>query len=168
MPQSSRSFLPAASTRYLEPVTVPAAPKKVSFAIHVPRTPGKTLAQSTGKAKFLWVSDKACDEFLRRATLAGRHDSRRLAQDAPRGELIAVVLSICHVKAIQIHHLGPRCNEVLHKLLLGVRARIDFGESAKLRVRAENQVHPGCSPPQLVRLPVAPFVNAIRSVRVPL
>src|SRR5690349_9419266 len=119
MPQSSRSFLPAASTRYLEPVTVPAAPKKVSFAIHVPRTPGKTLAQSAGKAKSL-----------------GRQDLRQVpppcAQDDPRAELIAVVLSIRHVKAIQVHHLGPCRDEVLHKLLLGVRARIDFGESAKL------------------------------------
>src|ERR1051326_3389176 len=33
MPQSNSSFFPAASTRYFEPVTVPAAPKKVSFAI---------------------------------------------------------------------------------------------------------------------------------------
>src|SRR5262252_6648429 len=32
-PQSTSSFLPAASTRYLEPVTHPAAPRKVSFAI---------------------------------------------------------------------------------------------------------------------------------------
>src|SRR5271167_3971132 len=33
MPQSTSSFLPAASTRYFEPVTVPAAPRNVSFAI---------------------------------------------------------------------------------------------------------------------------------------
>src|SRR5450432_2396955 len=36
MPQSSSSRLPAASTRYFDPVTVPAAPKKVSFAIGQP------------------------------------------------------------------------------------------------------------------------------------
>src|ERR1700675_2091948 len=34
MPQSSSSFFPAASTRYFEPVTVPAAPKNVSLAIN--------------------------------------------------------------------------------------------------------------------------------------
>src|SRR5713226_2175676 len=33
MPQSTSSRLPAASTRYFEPVTHPAAPRKVSFAI---------------------------------------------------------------------------------------------------------------------------------------
>src|ERR1700733_6998795 len=33
MPQSSSNFLPAASTKYLDPVTVPAAPRKVSFGI---------------------------------------------------------------------------------------------------------------------------------------
>src|ERR1700683_2046478 len=33
MPQSSSNRLPAASTRYFDPVTVPAAPRKVSFAI---------------------------------------------------------------------------------------------------------------------------------------
>src|ERR1700685_803029 len=33
MPQSNSNFLPAASTKYLDPVTVPAAPRKVSFGI---------------------------------------------------------------------------------------------------------------------------------------
>src|ERR1700722_9066116 len=33
MPQSSNNFLPAASTRYLDPVTVPAAPRKGSFGM---------------------------------------------------------------------------------------------------------------------------------------
>src|SRR6266404_583252 len=35
MPQSIRRRLPAASKRYLEPVTVPAAPRKVSLGIGV-------------------------------------------------------------------------------------------------------------------------------------
>src|SRR5882757_8672053 len=35
MPQSISRRLPAASTRYLEPVTVPAAPRKVSLGIGV-------------------------------------------------------------------------------------------------------------------------------------
>src|SRR5882762_4674051 len=35
MPQSIRRRLPAASTRYLDPVTVPAAPRKVSLGIGV-------------------------------------------------------------------------------------------------------------------------------------
>src|SRR5215467_10204251 len=35
-PQSTSSFLPAASTRYFDPVTHPAAPRNVSFAIILP------------------------------------------------------------------------------------------------------------------------------------
>src|SRR5689334_826645 len=35
-PQSTSSFLPAASTRYFDPVTLPAAPRNVSFAIALP------------------------------------------------------------------------------------------------------------------------------------
>jgi ribonuclease HII len=31
------------------------------------------------------------------------------------------------VEAISVHHLGPRRHEVIHELLLRVRARIDFG-----------------------------------------
>src|SRR5579871_1246172 len=33
MPQSSSNFFPPASTKYLDPVTVPAAPRKVSFGM---------------------------------------------------------------------------------------------------------------------------------------
>src|SRR5580765_5584877 len=40
IPQSSSSFFPAASTRYFDPVTVPAAPKNVSLAIEgLPQAP---------------------------------------------------------------------------------------------------------------------------------
>ena len=47
------------------------------------------------------------------------------------------------VEAIGVHHLGPRRHEVLRELLLRVRARIDFRESAKLGVRTEDQVDRG-------------------------
>src|ERR1700730_16542947 len=56
------------------------------------------------------------------------------------------------VEAIQVHHLGPRRNEVVHELLLRVRARIDLRESAQLRVRTEDQVDTGAGPLELVRL----------------
>ncbi len=52
MPQSKSSFLPAASTRYFDPVTVPAAPKKVNFAIAGPPLDcQKTVPHSKVKAK---------------------------------------------------------------------------------------------------------------------
>ena len=38
------------------------------------------------------------------------------------------------VVAISIHDFGPRRHEVFHELLLGIRAGIDFRESAQLRV----------------------------------
>src|SRR3990167_1535003 len=44
------------------------------------------------------------------------------------------------VEAIGVHHLGPRRHEVFHKLLLRVRARIDFRKRPQLRVRTEDQV----------------------------
>src|SRR5450755_4004584 len=60
------------------------------------------------------------------------------------------------VVAVQVHHLGPRRHEVFHKLLLRVRARIDFRQRAQQRVRTEDQVDTGPGPLDLVRLPVAP------------
>src|SRR4051794_23879242 len=65
------------------------------------------------------------------------------------------------VEAISIHDLAPRRDEVLHELLLRVRAPIDFRESAKLRVRAEDQIDPGGGPLDLFGLAVAALVHAI-------
>src|SRR5271166_3037578 len=67
------------------------------------------------------------------------------------------------LEAIEVHQLGPRRHEVLHKFLLRIRARIDFREGAQLRVRTENQVDAGAGPLDLVRLPVAPFVHTLRA-----
>src|SRR5271155_3983907 len=74
--------------------------------------------------------------------------------------------AICHsrsgkVEAVQVHYLGPRRCEVLHKLLLRVPTAVNFRESAKLRVRTEDQVDTGASPLELVRFPVAPLVHAV-------
>jgi len=40
----------------------------------------------------------------------------------------------CEIEAVEVYHLGPRRHEVFHKLLLRVRAGIDFREDAELRV----------------------------------
>src|SRR5208282_989674 len=64
------------------------------------------------------------------------------------------------VEAIKVHHLGPRRHEVFHKLLLRVRARIDFREGAQLRVRAEDQVDTGAGPLDFARRAIAPLVHA--------
>ena len=60
--------------------------------------------------------------------------------------------SLGKVVAIKVHYLGPRRHEVVHKLLLRVRARIDFRDSTQLRVRTEDQVYAGSGPLNLVRL----------------
>src|SRR5690606_16152709 len=51
--------------------------------------------------------------------------------------------------------------EVLHELLLRIRAGIDFGIGAKLRMRPEDQVNAGGAPLQLVSLAVAALVGTV-------
>src|SRR5262245_63946689 len=68
------------------------------------------------------------------------------------------------LEAVEVHHLGPRRCKVLHKLLLRVRARIDFRQGAQLRVRPEDQVDAGAGPPEPIRLAVATLVDLATSV----
>src|SRR5882724_4405501 len=69
------------------------------------------------------------------------------------------------VEAVQVHHPGPRRHEVLHKLLLRVRARIDLREGAHLRMRTEDEVDTRAGPLDLVGLPVASFKHVFGSGR---
>src|SRR6516165_1372405 len=64
------------------------------------------------------------------------------------------------VEAIEVHHLVPGSHEVFRKLLLRVRARIDFREGAQLRVRTEDQVGTRAGPLDRVRLAVAALEDA--------
>ena len=59
------------------------------------------------------------------------------------------------VEAIRIHDLVPGGNEVLNKLRARIRFAVDFGQSAKLRVGAEDEVGAGGRPLDLARLAVA-------------
>lgn len=61
------------------------------------------------------------------------------------------------IKPIQIHHLDPGRDEVLHKLLLRIRAGIDLGQCPQLGVGAEDQVDAGAGPFDLAGLAVAGF-----------
>jgi hypothetical protein len=65
------------------------------------------------------------------------------------------------VVAVRVHHLGPGRGEILDEFLLGVGLPVDFGERAKLRVRAEDQVEPGRGPLRCLGLAVAAFVDAV-------
>src|SRR5712671_7358266 len=60
MPQSIRRRLPAASTRYLEPVTVPAAPRKVSVGI------GVSLYRREWRSQMRGNSESAKDKISKR------------------------------------------------------------------------------------------------------
>ena len=74
----------------------------------------------------------------RHCGLAGDHTNKSRAQMA-RGSSSRAALALTpppspaarrdsEVEAVKVHHLGPRLREVLRKLLLRVRARIDFRE----------------------------------------
>src|SRR5277367_1759262 len=59
------------------------------------------------------------------------------------------------VKAIQVHHLGPRSRKVAHKRLLRVGTCIDFREGSELGVRTEDEIDAGAGPLQLAGRAVA-------------
>src|ERR1700722_10214814 len=71
------------------------------------------------------------------------------------------------VEAVRVHHPGPRLDEVLRKLLLGVRASIDFRDGAELGMRTEDQVDACSGPLHRPGLAVAALVLAIGASRPP-
>lgn len=60
-------------------------------------------------------------------------------------------------KAIEVHDFVPCAYELAHKLLAGVVARVDFGDGAQLRVRAENEIDSCCGPIRFAGGAVATF-----------
>src|SRR6202790_3719928 len=72
------------------------------------------------------------------------------------------------VEAIKVHHLGPRLDEVIRKLLLGVRASIDFRDGTELGMRPEDQIDACAGPLHRLRLAVAALVFAIGASWLPL
>ena len=66
------------------------------------------------------------------------------------------------VEPVEVHHLGPRRNEVAHELLLGVIARVDLGDGAKLGVRAKDDIHARGGPLQFVRPTIAALERRFR------
>src|SRR5271167_2218463 len=63
---------------------------------------------------------------------------------------------------IEVHYFRPCCNKVLHKGLLCIVRRIDFGDGPKLGVRTEDQVHTGSGPLYFVRRAIAPIEGTCR------
>jgi len=50
------------------------------------------------------------------------------------------------VVAIEVHHFGPGCDEVVHECLLRVAGCVDFCECSELGVGSEDQIDYGASP----------------------
>ena len=61
------------------------------------------------------------------------------------------------VEAIEVHHLGPGCDEVVDELLVGVGTSVDFGQGAELGVRAEDEVDTRAGPLHFATLAAAAF-----------
>jgi hypothetical protein len=66
------------------------------------------------------------------------------------------------VEPVEVHHLDPRRDEVVHELLPRVIARVDLGERAQLGVRPEDEVDAAAGPLDLAGGGVA----ALERVRV--
>ena len=68
------------------------------------------------------------------------------------------------IEAIVVHHFRPCRNEVVHELLLRVRAPIDFGDRTQLGVRTEDEVDAASRPLAFIRLPISAFVDSSRTI----
>src|SRR6266403_4868875 len=78
MPQSIRRRLPAASIRYLEPVTVPAAPRKVSLGI------GVSLYRTDGRSQCVGIQKVLKRKYRREKAEEKPKKSNAEAQSAQR------------------------------------------------------------------------------------
>ena len=65
------------------------------------------------------------------------------------------------VEAIKVHHLVPGRYEVLDKLLLRVRASVDFRQGPELGVRTEDEIDTRAGPLDFARLAIAPFKHVL-------
>ena len=79
---------------------------------------------------------EACD---RAWTVFDERRERRRVQLVRRSDAV-------DVEAVEHHHLGPRLDEVLRKLLFAVLRSVDLRDRAELGVRSEDEVHGGCRP----------------------
>src|SRR6059036_3606750 len=65
------------------------------------------------------------------------------------------------VEAIEVHHLGPRRDEVLDELRLRIRASVDLRQGPELGVRPEDEIDAGARPLERARFPIAPFERVL-------
>lgn len=85
-----------------------------------------------------------------------------VAQGTPTRIRNAAVSRLAQIETIEIHHLGPRRDEVPHELLLRIIRGVDLRDRPQFRVRAEDQIDGARRPFQLAGLSVVAFVEALR------
>jgi hypothetical protein len=74
-----------------------------------------------------------------------------------------------NIKAIQIHHLVPRCDEIVDELLLRIGTSIDFRHGAQQGVGTENKVNARAGPLDRARFAITSFKQIrFRRDRLPL
>jgi hypothetical protein len=64
------------------------------------------------------------------------------------------------IEAIKVNYFGPGRHEVLDKLVMGVRASVDLGQSSELGVRTEDEIDTRAGPLDYASLEIAPFKHA--------
>src|SRR5262245_56915941 len=65
------------------------------------------------------------------------------------------------VEAIEVHHLGPRRDEVLDELRLRIRASVDLREGPELGIRTEDEIDARAGPLERARSAVAPLERVL-------
>lgn len=78
-------------------------------------------------------------EDIQRTRVACNSCRGRYKKNAPAGAGARGL----QIEAVEVHHLGPGGNEVMHQLLLPVGAGVHFRQGAQYRVGAKHQIHAG-------------------------
>src|ERR1017187_299025 len=65
------------------------------------------------------------------------------------------------VEAIEVHHLVPGRYKIMDKLLLRVRACIDFSQGTELGVRTEDEIDTGAGPLEFADFAIVPFKHVL-------
>ena len=56
--------------------------------------------------------------------------SDRPCRDAHPAVRVRMALELCEAEAIEVHHFGPSCHEVVDEFVLRVRAAVNFRQGA--------------------------------------
>ena len=123
--------------------------EKTLLAMGLPIRPGSHLDKHSRSGPLVQVAQQvvsAIGRVLTRRPTGLQASAHRCAPQASprsqcriRGEAVWRDLRLSgNVVAIQVHDFAPCRDEVVNELLMSVRAAVDLGEGAKLRIRADH------------------------------